>query len=74
MNNKDWKIPFTRPDVPQDLVRAGFSPLLCQVLALRGIKRATGIAPIVRKRTLAERNPSRLFQCVAECVFRGIGF
>ena len=38
MKNKDWKIPFTRPEVPQELVKAGFSPLLCQVLALRGIK------------------------------------
>ena len=41
---------------------------------LRGIKRTSGIAPIVRKRALAEWNSSRLFQCVAECVFRGIGF
>ena len=38
MKKTDWKIPYTRPAVPQDLVEAGFSPLLCQVLALRGIK------------------------------------
>ncbi len=40
MKNKDWKIPYARPFVPHDLVRAGYPPLLCQVLALRGIKSA----------------------------------
>ena len=40
MKNKDWMIPFTRPAVPRSLAEAGFSPLLCQVLALRGIDSA----------------------------------
>ena len=40
MNNKDWNIPFIRPEIPEGLVKAGFSPLLCQVLALRGIDSA----------------------------------
>ena len=37
MKTKDWKIPYTRPCVPRDLIEAGYPPLLCQVLALRGI-------------------------------------
>ena len=40
MENKDWNIPFIRPEIPEGLVKAGFSPLLCQVLALRGIDSA----------------------------------
>ena len=36
-NQKDWKIPYTKPEVSQELLDAGFSPLLCQVLALRGV-------------------------------------
>ena len=40
MKNKDWNIPYTRPCVSRDLAEAGFTPLLCQVLALRGIDSA----------------------------------
>ena len=36
--DKDWKIPFARPDITPALEHAGFSPLLTAVLALRGIK------------------------------------
>ena len=38
MKNKDWNIPYTRPVVSRTLKEAGFSPLLCQILALRGIE------------------------------------
>ena len=40
MKNKDWNIPYTRPVVSRTLKEAGFSPLLCQILALRGIESA----------------------------------
>ncbi len=40
MKNKDWNIPYTRPCVSRDLTEAGFSPLLCQILALRGVDNA----------------------------------
>ena len=40
MKTKDWTIPFTRPDVPHELLSAGFTPLLSMVLSLRGIKTA----------------------------------
>ena len=40
MKTKDWKIPYARPCVPHELTEAGYPPLLCQVLALRGISTA----------------------------------
>lgn len=40
MKNKDWNINLTRPAVARALTQAGFSPLLSQVLALRGIENA----------------------------------
>ena len=40
MKNKDWNIPFTRPPAARALTEAGFTPLLSQVLALRGIENA----------------------------------
>ena len=40
MKNKDWSINFTRPAAARALTEAGFTPLLSQVLALRGIENA----------------------------------
>ena len=40
MKKKDWKIPYTKPSVPQALHDAGFTPLLSQVMAIRGIDSA----------------------------------
>ena len=37
MKCKDWKIPYTRPYVSPELLDAGYAPLLCQILSLRGI-------------------------------------
>ena len=37
MKQKKWNIPFSGPSVSQELTEGGFSPLLCQILALRGI-------------------------------------
>ena len=40
MKSKKWKIPYERPLIPQELLDAGYTPLLCAVLALRGINDA----------------------------------
>ena len=40
MKNKDWNINFTRPAAARALTQAGFTPLLSQVLALRGVENA----------------------------------
>ena len=40
MKNKDWSINFTRPAAARALTEAGFTPLLSQVLALRGVENA----------------------------------
>ncbi len=37
MKHKEWKIPYTRPEIPAALLEAGYMPLLAAVLALRGI-------------------------------------
>lgn len=38
MKNKDWKIPLHRPEMPDVLVSAGYTPLLSAVMCLRGIR------------------------------------
>ena len=40
MNQQEWKIPYSRPDIPVGLRQAGCGPLLSAVLALRGIRTA----------------------------------
>lgn len=40
MKCKDWKIPYSRPEVPEELLSAGYNPLLSAVLALRGVHTA----------------------------------
>ena len=37
MNQKEWKIPYERPPIPDELLRGGCTPLLASVLALRGV-------------------------------------
>ena len=37
MKSKEWKIPYSRPFVPESLTRAGYGPLLAAVLSLRGV-------------------------------------
>ena len=36
MKYRNWKIPYTTPQPPEALLRAGYSPLLAVLLALRG--------------------------------------
>ena len=36
MKYRNWKIPYTAPQPPEALLRAGYSPLLAVLLALRG--------------------------------------
>lgn len=38
MNYVDWQIPNTRPRIPAELIKAGYTPLLAAMLALRGIE------------------------------------
>ena len=37
MREKLWKIPYERPDAPEELLRSGIPPLLAAVLKLRGV-------------------------------------
>ena len=38
MYHKIWKIPYSKPQIPSELVEAGYSPLLAAALALRDIR------------------------------------
>ena len=38
MNQKEWRIPYRKPELPPELAAAGFGPLISAVLALRGIR------------------------------------
>lgn len=38
MQHKVWKIPYSKPNIPQALLEAGYTPLLAATLALRGIE------------------------------------
>ena len=38
MNQKEWKISYGRPELPEELLQAGCTPLLAAVLARRGIR------------------------------------
>ena len=40
MKQKEWNIPLSGPSVSQELLEGGFSPLLSQILALRGFTTA----------------------------------
>lgn len=40
MKSKEWKIPYGKPLIPQELLDAGYPALLCAALALRGISDA----------------------------------
>ena len=37
---KGWTIPYSRPEVSEELLQAGCGPLLAAVLTLRGVKTA----------------------------------
>lgn len=48
MKCKDWKIPYSRPDVPAELLTAGYTPLLSAVLALRGVQTTADADRLIR--------------------------
>ena len=47
MNEKEWKIEYELPEIPAALSDAGFSPLLCYILALRGINTFDAAAAMI---------------------------
>lgn len=47
MKSKEWKIPYGKPLIPQELLQAGYPPLLCAALALRGIDDARSAAEMI---------------------------
>ena len=52
---KGWTIPYSRPEVSEELLEAGYGPLLAAVLTLRGVRTA--------------REAHRLIEGGAECLY-----
>ena len=48
MKSKIWKIPYSRPVIPPELLAAGYTPLLAAVLDLRGITTVDEAARLIR--------------------------
>lgn len=48
MKSKIWKIPYSKPVIPPELLAAGYTPLLAAVLNLRGITTADEAARLIR--------------------------
>ena len=48
MKSKIWKIPYSKPVIPPELLAAGYTPLLAAVLNLRGITTADEAAQLIR--------------------------
>lgn len=57
MNEKEWKIEYELPEIPAELSEAGFSPLLCCILALRGIRTAEEAAALISSDSSALPDP-----------------
>ena len=47
MKSHEWKIEYQIPEIPKDLLSAGYSPLLSSVLAVRGITTAAGARALI---------------------------
>ena len=48
MKSKIWKIPYSKPVIPPELLAAGYTPLLAAVLDLRGITTVDEAARLIR--------------------------
>lgn len=48
MKSKIWKIPYSKPVIPLELLAAGYTPLLAAVLDLRGITTVDEAARLIR--------------------------
>ena len=53
MKSKIWKIPYSKPVIPLELLAAGYTPLLAAVLDLRGAG-LTDLTPLDRCTALTE--------------------
>ena len=60
MNEKEWKIEYELPEIPAELSNAGFSPLLCCILALRGITTAEEASALISSDSSILPDPFRM--------------
>ena len=60
MNEKEWKIEYELPEIPAELSNAGFSPLLCCILAIRGITTAEEASALISSDSSILPDPFRM--------------
>lgn len=75
MREKEWKIPYGKPEIPSELIRAGYGPLLSAVLALRGVRTAAQARALLDAGEEALHDPLLLTDMAAgrERLLRAIG-
>ncbi|MBQ8076606.1 MAG: single-stranded-DNA-specific exonuclease RecJ, partial [Oscillospiraceae bacterium] len=57
MKAREWKIEYQIPELPEELLKAGYNPLLAYVLTLRGIRTAEEAAALMEDRDTLLHNP-----------------
>ncbi len=59
MKAREWKIEYKIPDLPEELLRAGYNPLLAYVLAIRGITTAAEASSLIEENETVLHDPLR---------------
>ena len=54
---REWKIEYQIPELPEELLRAGYNPLLSYVLAIRGIKTAADASALIEENDAVLHDP-----------------
>ena len=67
MKHKEWKIPYCRPELPSELLKAGYPPLLAAVMSLRGIKAAEQARQLLNAGAEALHDPMLMQGMEAAC-------
>ena len=57
MKAREWKIEYEIPDLPEELLRAGYNPLLAYVLAIRGITTAAEASSLIEENETLLHDP-----------------
>ncbi|MBO7728376.1 MAG: single-stranded-DNA-specific exonuclease RecJ [Oscillospiraceae bacterium] len=57
MKAREWKIEYEIPELPEELLRAGYNPLLAYVLAIRGITTAAEASSLIEENETLLHDP-----------------
>ena len=57
MKAREWKIEYQIPELPEELLQAGYNPLLSYVLTIRGIRTAADASALIEENDAVLHNP-----------------